>query len=148
MGINQASQSVKIAKRRLLLQMHEKGRQGARGGQDLCVEGKTWPWVSAACQQSIFSITWGIISAIFQSRVLEKIQDQHKNQNNSSALSDCFHLMHQLKLVLRATKECESCLYSLSNAVFCRIGCPWFYWYQDEWKFYFNKFAKKEHYLS
>lgn len=34
-----------------------KDQAGAREGLDLCVHGKTWPWASAACQQSIFSIT-------------------------------------------------------------------------------------------
>lgn len=88
-------------------------------------------------------LPWGFISIIFQSGVLEQIQDWHKNPNNSSALSDCFHEMQQLKLVLRATKECECCLYGVTNAVFCSIGCPWICWHLCERKFCVKQVCQK-----
>ena len=54
MDMNHTSQSALIAKRRLLPLTHVRGGQGLRGGRDLCLRGKTWPWVSAPCQQHLF----------------------------------------------------------------------------------------------
>lgn len=90
MDINHASQSVKIAKRRLLLQMYEKGGQGARGGQDLCLEGKTWPWVPAACQQSIFSITLRIHKHYILVRGPWTSSGPMQNPNNPRACHNVF----------------------------------------------------------
>lgn len=109
--INHASQSVKIAKRRLLLQMYETGGQGARGGQDLCARGTTWPWVSAACHQSIFSITLRIHKCyISVRRSLNKFRTDAKTQTiplHSSMLFFFFflHEMPQLKNVFPAPPQ-------------------------------------------
>lgn len=137
MDINHASQSVKIAQRWLLLQMHKKGGQGARGGQDLCLQGKTWPWVSAACQQSIFSITLRIHKHYISARgpwTNSGVRTDTKTQIILVYSMFFFQKIQKLKLVLRATAECE-------RFVKAALGFLTNLWDWSEWAIVLNNSA-------
>lgn len=85
--MNHTSQSAQIAKRRLLPLTHARGGQGARGGQDLCLRGKTWPWVSAPCQQHLFHYLEDSCALYFSQGSLSKFRPT--NPPNSRP---CFQL--------------------------------------------------------